>query len=152
MNIDWKEACLCSGYKSLKAAYVRDAAEARKRIKHSNYPMRSPQDLYKHFQETLANVYWVARQINKPFIEVINECEKNRDYWWINFYNSKDSLLRVMGASIKRSTKPLGIKGVRKYWRKSCLTKASQKRRMLHYLMQEQKEQKRLRFLQLQKL
>lgn len=88
MNVDWKLVCQSSGYKSLKAAYVADAADARRRIKASGRSMRAPAELYAAFQRALVCVYRIAQRKEISFVDALNMAEKKRDYWWLNFYNT----------------------------------------------------------------
>ena len=130
MHVDWKTVCQCAGYKSLKAAYIKDAAEARAYRKRWNHrAMREPDELYRSFQKALALVYKYAVAMNQPFEQVLGMCEEARDYWWLNFYQT-NHLRQVLNFTLPKTTKPEGIRGMRKYLKQQGYDPAVIKRRI----------------------
>lgn len=83
MKIDWKKLAQSPGYKSLKAAYIRDVHEAGQ----SKRPMRKKAEFLKLFRRVIGMAQHYAVRTGKPVEQVINEWEEKRDYWWLNFYS-----------------------------------------------------------------
>lgn len=128
MNVDWKLVCQSSGYKSLKAAYVRDATDARKRIKQHGGTMRAPAKLYDAFQKALLGVYRISQRKGISFIDALNMAEKKRDYWWLNFYNTCE-IERVLDSPYPSLRKPWSEKTRLKRNRESIRKLVTRKRK-----------------------
>lgn len=128
MNVDWKLVCQSSGYKSLKAAYVADAADARKRIKASGGSMRAHAELYAAFQKALVCVYRIAQRKEISFVDALNMAEKKRGYWWLNFYNTCE-IERVLDSPYPSLRKPWSKKTIAKRKRESIRKLVTRKRK-----------------------
>lgn len=113
MKVDWKYFSKTDGYKSLKAAYMRDVKKAG----NERRPMHSKEELYKHFQWVINRCVHYAHALNKKPWEVLDKWELKRDYWWLNSYQeSRQPKIRPM--SISR--KPMGIRGIKKHYKSGC--------------------------------
>lgn len=86
MNIDWKAVAQSPGYKSLKAAYIRDVSEAANTLARGGRPMRSKETFLKLFQWVIGRAQHYAARTGKPIEEILNDWESRRDYWWLNYY------------------------------------------------------------------
>lgn len=82
MKIDWKQLSQSAGYKSLKAAYIRDVQEAAKK----KNPMRKKEEFLKLFRWVMARAQHYAVRQGCSVEVVLNTWEANRDYWWLNYY------------------------------------------------------------------
>lgn len=83
MKIDWKKLAQSPGYKSLKAAYIRDVHEAGQQPR----PMRKKAEFLKLFRRVIGMSQHYAIRTGKPIEQVLNEWEEKRDHWWLNFYS-----------------------------------------------------------------
>lgn len=86
MKIDWKVVAQSPGYKSLKAAYIRDTHEAGQYQARGRRPMRSKQEFLKLFQWVIGRAQHYAVRQCRSVEEVLNEWEAGRTYWWLNYY------------------------------------------------------------------
>lgn len=129
MQVDWKVVCQCAGYKSLKAAYISDAAEARIHAKRFGGAMRDPKELYRCFQKALALVYRYSSAMGIPFEEALDRAESGRGYWWMNYYQSHQ-ISNVLGFQYPSTTKPNGIRGYLKDLKKCGFSKADRLERL----------------------
>lgn len=75
-NINWKEVCQSPGYKSLKAAYVKDVKTKQ----------RNKADSLKQFNWVIARAKHYASKRNVTLDVILNEWEADRNYWWLNYY------------------------------------------------------------------
>lgn len=83
MHIDWKALAQSPGYRSLKAAYIRDVHEAGQRTN----PMRKKKEFLKLFRWVIARAQHYAHARGTSVETVLNEWESNRNRsWWLNFY------------------------------------------------------------------
>ena len=102
MQVDWKSLAQSKGYKSLKAAYAHDI---RKK-------WRSKEELQKLFKWVMGRAQHYAIRKGITMHQVIDEWEEKREQWWFGYYsNSNQPKLH------SNSVKPLGSKGLRKYYR-----------------------------------
>jgi len=107
MNINWKHLATTPGYKSLKAAYVRDVSKKDS--------LRSKKELYAHFQWVINRAKHTSYAMGTPIEEVLNGWEAKRDYSWFNYYQASNQ--RKVHSNSLRS---IGINGYRKYQKKVC--------------------------------
>lgn len=133
MQVDWKSVCQCAGYKSLKAAYIRDAAEARAHKKQGRYVMRKPDELYRAFQKALALVYRCAVAAGMPFEHALALTEADRSYWWLNYYQ-RHIVYRALQFSPVSAVKPQGLRGIRKYLKQQQHYTPAQRKERLRQL------------------
>lgn len=110
MKVDWKYFSQTDGYKSLKAAYMRDVKQAG----NERRPMRSKEEFYKHFQWVVNRCVHYAHALNKKPWEILDEWELKRDHWWLNFYQESRQP-KIRPTSISR--KPMGIRGIKKHYK-----------------------------------
>ena len=80
--IDWKSLANSTGYKSLKAAYIRDVHEAGQR----SSPMRDKQEFLRHFNWVINRAKHYAVRTDTTVEEVLDGWEEKRSYWWLNYY------------------------------------------------------------------
>ncbi|EKO3908209.1 hypothetical protein GTU35_001250 [Vibrio fluvialis] len=112
MKVDWKYFSQTDGYKSLKAAYMRDVKKAG----NEKRPMRNKDEFYKHFQWVINRCIHYAHALNKKPWEVLDDWESKRDYcWWLNFYQDSNQR-KIRTESISR--KPMHIRGIKKLCKK----------------------------------
>ena len=108
MNIDWKHLAKTPGYRSLKAAYCKDALKAGLQ----KHPMRSKEELYKEFRKIIGVAQNNALHKNVTIESVLNEWEEKRKGWWLGFYCNNHNKMHSC------SIKPQGINGLVKYYKK----------------------------------
>lgn len=82
MKIDWKHVSQSPGYKSLKAAYIRDVTDAGKR----KNPMRDKAEFLKHFNWVINRAKHYAHKKGVTIDVILNKWEEDRSYWWLNYY------------------------------------------------------------------
>ena len=106
---DWKHLATTTGYKSLKAAYIRDVQGSAKQKR----PMRDKTEFLCKFQWVINRAKHYAHHTGKSMEAILNEWEAKRDYWWLNYYqNGRQPKFHSDG------TKTMGVNGVRKYCKK----------------------------------
>jgi hypothetical protein len=117
MKINWKEVAASEGYKSLKAAYIKDVMEAKADERKGRRPMRTKAVFLKRFNWAICRAKHHAIQRNVTVDVILNEWEKSRNYWWLSFYSDSGKQ-----AKVKKCNKlPLGIKGIKKYFKRNPL-------------------------------
>lgn len=82
MKIDWKHLATMPGYRSLKAAYIRDVQTATR----SARPMRDKAEFLHKFIWVISRAKHYAQHFQVPIENVLDNWELNRDYWWLNYY------------------------------------------------------------------
>jgi len=82
MRIDWKYLATTDGYKSLKAAYVRDVQKSAK----FKRPMRDKVEFLTQFRWVIGRAKHYAHHTGRSMESILNEWEENRAYWWLNYY------------------------------------------------------------------
>lgn len=82
MKIDWKYVATTPGYKSLKAAYIKDARNAAKQ----EHPMRKKEVFLELFNWVICRAKHYAHKLDVPIDHILNKWEKDRTYWWLNYY------------------------------------------------------------------
>lgn len=130
MEIDWKKVSQCPGYKSLKAAYIKDAMAAGQ---HPN-PMRKKPELYRHFQFAINRAKHYAHHLNCSIEDVLNDWEEKRDCWWLGYYTAHHR--RKFHSD---SIKPQGKAGLRKYYKRAYAHEPRILQRMLHRISTQEK-------------
>jgi hypothetical protein len=121
-KVDWKAVSASKGYKTLKAAYIKDVMESKADERKGRRPMRDKAEFLKLFKWIVCRAKHHAIKRNVTIDVIINEWEQDRTdgkhygYWWLSFYGDykqpKDK---------KCNKLPLGIKGVKKYYKKNPL-------------------------------
>jgi hypothetical protein len=87
MKIDWKHVATTPGYKSLKAAYIRDVQEAETyRNRFGRRPMREKEEFLHKFIWVIARAKHYAYKYERPIESILDHWEEKRTYWWLNFY------------------------------------------------------------------
>jgi len=133
MKIDWKHLATTEGYKSLKAAYVKDVQEASTQ----KHPMRDKKEFLKRFNWVINRAKHHAHVKGLSISTILDFWEKSRGYsWWFGYYqNGQHPRLH------KEKLKPMGING----FRKSCkiawyCTNKDVKNRVNDFIQHEHKE------------
>ena len=80
VKIDWKHLATTPGYRSLKAAYIRDVL--------SGHTHNSKQRLYKKFTWVINRAKNHAYATGVSLDTVLDAWEKERGYSWTAFYSS----------------------------------------------------------------
>ncbi|WP_027855545.1 hypothetical protein [Marinobacterium litorale] len=86
MEINWKELAQTEGYKSLKAAYIRDVQKAGEIQAKGHRPMRDKAEFLKLFRWVIDRAKHYAIRKGVPIEDVLNFWESKRGYWWLNYY------------------------------------------------------------------
>lgn len=87
MNIDWKVVSQSDGYKSLKAAYVKDVQEANAYAQRGHRPMRNKQEFRDLFNFVISRAIHYAHHQKRYISDVLDEWESKRGHsWWLNHY------------------------------------------------------------------
>ena len=107
METDWKHLATTKGYKSLKAAYIRDVTEAAKR----GQSIRNKSEYLHKFKWVIGRALHYASHTKKSVEEILNEWEEKRSYWWLSYYQDGNQPIFHMNG-----IKPAGVKGTRKYY------------------------------------
>lgn len=115
MIIDWKKVCQSPGYKSLKAAYVRDVQESeRHKARFKNKPMREKKEFLRKFRWVICRATHYAAKTGSPIEEILNKWESERSCcWWLNYYQNGQQP-KLHGNNLK----PLGVNGYKKTLRR----------------------------------
>ena len=100
-KIDWKVVSKCSGYLSLKAAYVTDVCRKNRH--------RSKEELIGLFNWVICRAKHISHAKNISIVDVLNEWENKRDQWWFGYYGNWEQ--PKIGSN---SVKPKGINAIRK--------------------------------------
>ena len=82
-DINWKHVAKSPGYKSLKAAYIRDVKNSTESKRRS---MRDKAEFLRKFQWVIARATHYAYKHNVRIEVILNEWEAARNYWWLNYY------------------------------------------------------------------
>lgn len=98
MKVDWKQVASSPGYKSLKAALIRDIGGNRR-----NMSGRSKKEMYTRFKWIIARAQHYAHVQNRPLSGVLNEWEDKRSSWWFGHYS--ESSYPKLGTGKPRNVK-----------------------------------------------
>lgn len=109
MKIDWKHLASTTGYKSLKAAYIKDVQEASKRSR----SMRKKDEFLELFNWVICRAKHYAHHTGKTIEQILDEWESKRTYWWLNYYQDCRQPKFKTG-----SVKAMGVNGLRKYYKR----------------------------------
>jgi hypothetical protein len=131
MKINWKHLATTKGYKSLKAAYIYDV---RKATKQKN-PMRNKDEFVHKFQWVMNRAKHYAHNTNRSLESVLNDWESERTYWWLNYY--QDSRQSRFNSG---SMKPMGISGIRKYYKKRSWSADHVNDKICDFIKREQRK------------
>lgn len=82
MPIDWKHLATTTGYKSLKAAYIRDVQGSRRQ----KHPLRRKAEFLRKFQWVISRAKHYAYHTGESIESILNSWEEKRNYWWLNYY------------------------------------------------------------------
>lgn len=85
MKIDWKHLATTEGYKSLKAAYIRDIQMTlgKRMVIRSK---GEKDEAFKLFQWVIGRAKHYSCHTGNPVSEILTEWEKKRTYAWVNYY------------------------------------------------------------------
>lgn len=86
MNINWKQLATTPGYKSLKAAYIKDVQD----IQRHKYPMRKKEELLAKFNWVIGRAMYYAHRNGRPIGNILWSWESDRNYWWLNYYQDSN--------------------------------------------------------------
>ena len=103
MKIDWKKVSKSPGYKSLKAAYIKDVTAKRR--------SRSKEEFYNTFQGVICRAKHYSHHTGEPIEDILTKWEESRSGWWYGFYKNKPPKFHT------NSLKPMGIKGISKFYK-----------------------------------
>lgn len=123
MKIDWKYIATTPGYVSLKATLVKELT--------GRFANRS--NAYERFNWIIARAKHYANQRGTTLDVILNEWEEERSYNWYSFYSNHNK------PKLGTGTKPVGIRGVLKYYINNGNSRAEIKRKMCHYISQKNK-------------
>lgn len=87
MKVDWKRLSQCEGYKSLKAAYIRDVQKANRDRQRGSRHARNKAEFRKAFQRAISTTIANAAILGVEPWDLLDQEEGRRDHWWINFYS-----------------------------------------------------------------
>jgi len=83
MRIDWKSLAKSEGYRSLKAALIKDVTKASRQQR----PMRKKAEFYKLFRWVIARAKHYAFRKGVPIEVVLDGWESTRNRsWWLSHY------------------------------------------------------------------
>lgn len=80
MQIDWKHLATTGGYRSLKTAYIHDAAKGKR----ASY---GKPELLRKFQWVINRAKHYAHHKGVSIESILNAWEENRGYWWFSYYD-----------------------------------------------------------------
>lgn len=108
MKINWKQVAQSPGYKSLKAAYIKDVKESASR----KNPMRGKAEYLELFNWVINRAKYYAHHTGMSIEDVLLGWESKRNYWWLNYYQEGNQP-KLRSDAIK----PKGIRGLRKSYK-----------------------------------
>lgn len=85
MKVNWKQLAQSPGYKSLKAAYIRDV---QRYAKHPR-PMRNKEEYLQLFRKVIARAQHHSIRTGEPIEAILKNWESNRDYGRLNYYQDR---------------------------------------------------------------
>lgn len=132
MQVDWKIVCQCAGYKSLKAAVVKDLTAARKAIKKYGRHYESLKEINREFQKALSLVYRYSVASGISFEDALGKAEADRTYSWRSYYQTCH-VEKALGFKIERNIKQMGARGTKKWLKKMGASPERIKQRMLEF-------------------
>ncbi len=127
MKIDWKHLSTTPGYKSLKKCVADD-------IKNR---YRSKKELRALFVKVIGLAQNHAHHTGDSMEDILNAWEEARDCWWLNFYNNH----KLPKLRHKSSIKPMGINGLRNYYKKCYRDPIARKHSMCKRIQEEHRKQ-----------
>lgn len=87
MKINWKKVAASPGYKSLKAAYIKDVQEFQQyEGRFGQKPMRDKEDFLRKFKWVIGRAMHYAYATESSIEFILNHWEEKRNYWWLNYY------------------------------------------------------------------
>ena len=118
MKIDWKYVATTEGYKSLKAAYAHDVQDAEKTRSKGRRPMRDKAEFLKKFKWVIARATHHADKLGVTLDVILDKWEKDRNSdgrycWWLNHYSNLQAANKITGSCLK----PMGVKGLKRYYK-----------------------------------
>jgi len=116
MAENWKEIHKCSGYRSLKAEYIRNVQNAEARRRRGHRPMRDKAEYLKHFNWIIGRAKHYAHETGLPITWILNLWESKRKYCWLNFYQN-NCQPKFHSKSIKRRrTNLINVQSKKSRW------------------------------------
>lgn len=103
MKINWKQVAQSPGYKSLKAALIKDIGGNG-----LNTSGRSKEELYKHFYWIIGRAKHYAHHTDLPVEEILRQWEEDRKSWWLNHYQDRKPFNKF-GTGKPRNVKPMNV-------------------------------------------
>lgn len=104
MKINWKQLAQSPGYKSLKAALIKDIGGNGR-----NPSWRSKKELYKHFYWIIGRAKHYAHHIGLPVEEILRQWESDRKGGWFGYYQDRKPFNKF-GTGKPRNVKPMSIR------------------------------------------
>lgn len=89
-KIDWKKIAKSPGYKSLKAAYIKDAQSDHARVRKGFCSFRGKPELRRYFKKAIGLAMKYAHKNGENFEIFLNRCEQKRNYNWLNYYQNHE--------------------------------------------------------------
>lgn len=100
-KLNWKVISASPGYRSLKAAYVKDVQGAQNVVRRKFHAGRKKQDYRRIFKEVIGFVMKYSSKWGVSFVEILNHWEQIRGpVWWLGFYQ-ESTLARNKPASVR---------------------------------------------------
>jgi hypothetical protein len=104
--------------------------EAKTDERKGRRPMRTKAVFLKHFNWAICRAKHHAIQRNVTIDVILNEWEQSRDHWWLSFYSDSGKQ-----AKDKNCNKlPLGIKGIKKYYKSNSLDPKKSRQRIGNFI------------------
>lgn len=113
MKIDWKFVATTPGYISLKGAYKKDL-EKSERERRRSFALRKKKEFLTLFNWVINRAKHYAHVEGVGINVILDRWEKDRDYWWLNYYRD------AYQPKLKNTyvIKPLRNRGLKKYYSK----------------------------------
>lgn len=111
MKINWKEVSKSSGYRSLKAAYIKQVEYSRGWGRG-----RDKKEMYALFCKIIARATHYAHHQNRPIEDVLEEWQSECEYGFSNHYRNN---LKPLLTKPKGKSQEMGLRGHIKYYKTS---------------------------------
>lgn len=134
VKIDWKYFATTAGYRSLKAAYIKDVQA----IATEKYPMRKKEEFLKKFNWIINRAKHHAYVKGISIWNILDFWEANRDYWWLSYYGNHGNQIRLHSNILM----PMSVKGICKHYKK--LWHSDPARAKVHVMEAIQEQQKKV--------
>lgn len=113
MVIDWKYLATTTGYKSLKAVYIKNVQDAAKRQR----PIRDKAEYLRQFQWVINRAKHYSYHTGESIETILNEWEEKRTYCWLNYYQDCGK-----PRFHSKSMRPVGLRYAKRHHTKQSLS------------------------------